>query len=477
MNIASLQALAGNNMQTSTNNMQSGQPVSSSFGSVFSSIAGKVPLVVVTVKEETGGEISDEAIMELFNATSLEELKAAITSLKENGTRDLDSEVDSISSLGDLEEIASLLDLDPKQLIESLLPLLQEAGLDEDELSVVANTNDFWTVLNVIDKVAPQFFKQLTDALEGKGEIPKKQAVELLTLLKTAELVAPKTDLLMKQEQQVFTLQGSLATAAKHCENLLISSNSAKSSMVQWMESKNIGRFVVQADTGRTMTDDGPMKNGLEPSLLVKGIKEIQQQPVLSAVVTVMEEETVKNSSEPSSTTANSKEPLQQAVSSALGTVLAVKGEQTLAELENRNNSRNETLIKEMQNIFKRSNFGQTGGTNRLLVKLYPEHLGQVRIELLQINGVMTARILASTALGKEMLDSQLHQLRSAFLQQNLQVERIDISQTLQDISKNEREQAFNQHFRKEGQDTEEQHEQNDEEEMTFQEYMIELEA
>ena len=39
----------------------------------------------------------------------------------------------------------------------------------------------------------------------------------------------------------------------------------------------------------------------------------------------------------------------------------------TLTELENRNNTRNEALIREMQNIFKRSNFGQTGGTNRLL--------------------------------------------------------------------------------------------------------------
>ena len=130
-----------------------------------------------------------------------------------------------------------------------------------------------------------------------------------------------------------------------------------------------------------------------------------------------------------------------------------------------------------MQNIFKRSNFGQTGGTNRLLVKLYPEHLGQVRIELLQVNGIMTARILASTALGKEMLDSQLHQLRQAFVQQNLQVDRIDISQTLQDTAKNDREQAFNQHFRKNRQETEQQHEQNTEEEMTFQEYMIELEV
>ena len=77
----------------------------------------------------------------------------------------------------------------------------------------------------------------------------------------------------------------------------------------------------------------------------------------------------------------------------------------------------------------------------------------------------------------KRCLDSQLHQLRSAFLQQNLQVDRIDVSQTLQDTSKNDRDQAFNQHFRKEGQETEEQQEQNDEEEMTFQEYMIELEV
>ena len=100
--------------------------------------------------------------------------------------------------------------------------------------------------------------------------------------------------------------------------------------------------------------------------------------------------------------------------------MVTAKGELTLTEVENRNNARNEALIKEMQTIFKRSNFGQTGGTNRLLIKLYPEHLGQVRIELLQVNGIMTARILASTALGKEMLDSQLHQLRSAFLQQNL---------------------------------------------------------
>lgn len=436
MNIASLQGIAGVYVQNSSNKVQSGQPATNSFGSIFSSIAGNVPLAVAPVQELTVDGITDESIMAIFNATSIEELGIAIKALTDG-----ESKLDSISNLGNLEELASLLNLEPKQLSDSLLQLLEQAGLDEEELSAVANTNDFWTVLNAIDKVAPQFFAQLTDALEGKGEIPKQQAIELLTLLKTAELTAPKTDLLLKQEQQVFTLQGYLATTGERFENVLNTSSSAKNGMVQLMGSKNVIRFVVPADSGRTMTDDGTTEKG----------------------------------SESSPATVSSKDVTQQVVSSAFGTVVTAKGELTLTEVENRTNARNEALIKEMQTIFKRSNFGQADGTNRLLIKLYPEHLGQVRIELLQVNGIMTARILASTALGKDMLESQLHQLRSAFLQQNLQVERIDVSQTLQDTSKNDRDQAFNQHFRKEGQETEEQHEQNDEEEMTFQEYMIDL--
>lgn len=436
MNIASLQAMVGMNVQTSSNNVQSGQQATNSFGSVFSSIAGNVQLAVAPVQELTVSGITDESIMAIFNATSIEELGTAIKDLTDG-----ESKLDSISNLGNLEELASLLNLEPKQLIESLIQLLEQAGLDEEELSAVANTNDFWTALNAIDKVAPQFFAQLTDALEGKGEISKQQAIELLTLLKTAELTAPKIDLLLKQEQQVFTLQGYLVTTGERFENVLNSSSSAKNGMVQLIESKNIVRFVVPVDAARTLTDDGTMEKG----------------------------------SESSPSTVSTKDASQQVVSSALGTVVATKGELTLTEVENRTNARNEALIKEMQTIFKRANFGQADGTNRLLIKLYPEHLGQIRIELLQVNGIMTARILASTALGKDMLESQLHQLRSAFLQQNLQVERIDVSQTLQDTTKNDRDQAFNQHFRKEGQETEEQHEQNDEEEMTFQEYMIDL--
>ncbi len=60
----------------------------------------------------------------------LEELGTAIKDLTDD-----ESKFDLISNLGNLEELASLLNLEPKQLIESLLQLLEQAGLNEEELS------------------------------------------------------------------------------------------------------------------------------------------------------------------------------------------------------------------------------------------------------------------------------------------------------------------------------------------------------
>ncbi|WP_318615418.1 flagellar hook-length control protein FliK [Sporosarcina sp. YIM B06819] len=422
MKIAALQAMVGQNSQTSTKGVQTSSASKETFGSVFGSIVAAGTAVIVPVQQQSTDLASDESILAIFNATSVEELEVVV----DEAVGDLSS----ITGLGNLEELANLLEVDPKQLLDSILSLLEKAGLGEEELLEVTYSTDLWTMLSAIDKVAPQFYEQLTHALEGEGELPKQQAIDLLTVLKTVELVSPKTDLLLKQEQQVFSLQSFLVAAGGQFEEALTTSSSSKQGVVPLMESRHAVRFITPTTTGQAMTDDGAKDKGSETTAIT-----------------------------------------------ASGPFAVVKGELSATEAENRNNARNEALVREMQNVFKRANFGQTGGTNRLLVKLYPEHLGQVRIELLQVNGIMTARILASTALGKEMLDSQLNQLRQAFLQQNLQVERIDVTQTLQDTPRHEREQAFNQHFKNQGQETDQQQEQNEEEQLTFQEYMIELEV
>lgn len=90
-----------------------------------------------------------------------------------------------------------------------------------------------------------------------------------------------------------------------------------------------------------------------------------------------------------------------------------------------------EQLMKQFNSILSKSQFLKEGGTQRLFIKLYPEHLGAMRVELIQKNQTMIARILTTTAMAREMLDSQLHSLKQAFSNQNIQVERIEVSQQL----------------------------------------------
>lgn len=86
-----------------------------------------------------------------------------------------------------------------------------------------------------------------------------------------------------------------------------------------------------------------------------------------------------------------------------------------------------EQFVKDFTNILGKSQFFKGNGTNKLLIKLYPEHLGSLRIEILQDKGALTARMIATTSAAKDILDSQLHQLKHAFTQQNIQVDKLDV--------------------------------------------------
>jgi flagellar hook-length control protein FliK len=96
-------------------------------------------------------------------------------------------------------------------------------------------------------------------------------------------------------------------------------------------------------------------------------------------------------------------------------------------------------LMQQFENILSRSSFLKTGGTQKLFIKLNPDHLGALRIELIQKDSAMIARILTSTGAAKEILDSHINGLKQAFSSQNIQIERIEISQqmTQQDRSFN----------------------------------------
>lgn len=134
--------------------------------------------------------------------------------------------------------------------------------------------------------------------------------------------------------------------------------------------------------------------------------------------------------------------------------------------------AQSQALVKEIQNLLNRSQFSNSQGTMKLLLKLYPENLGSIRIEVIQKDGVLSARLLASTSLGREMLDSQINQLKTAFAQQNIQMDRIDIVQSLQESDMRD-QSLFSNMFKQQSEEPESDKEENkDEESMSFSDYL-----
>ena len=136
--------------------------------------------------------------------------------------------------------------------------------------------------------------------------------------------------------------------------------------------------------------------------------------------------------------------------------------------------SQSEALAKEIQNLLNRSQLSNNQGTIRLVLKLFPENLGQIRIEVMQKDGLMQARLLATTAAGKELLDSNLNQLKSAFVAQNIQMERIDVAQSLQDAERNNRDQNFLNNFFRQQQEEQEEKKDGEDEQQSFGEFLTE---
>ena len=87
-----------------------------------------------------------------------------------------------------------------------------------------------------------------------------------------------------------------------------------------------------------------------------------------------------------------------------------------------------EQLIQQFESILSKGQFINRGGNQKLFIKLYPEHLGALRVELIQKDSMIIAKLLTTTTAAKELLESQLQSLKQAFSSQNIQVERIEIS-------------------------------------------------
>ncbi|QDX94995.1 hypothetical protein C2W64_02677 [Brevibacillus laterosporus] len=91
---------------------------------------------------------------------------------------------------------------------------------------------------------------------------------------------------------------------------------------------------------------------------------------------------------------------------------------------------RAEQMPQQVTDIFVRQlKVGTLQGVTEAKLILYPQELGKVDVRITSHNGVITAHFIADSKHGKDMLDQQMAQLRNAFVQQGIQVDKLEVSQ------------------------------------------------
>ncbi|PFG15274.1 flagellar hook-length control protein FliK [Bacillus sp. es.036] len=85
------------------------------------------------------------------------------------------------------------------------------------------------------------------------------------------------------------------------------------------------------------------------------------------------------------------------------------------------------TELSEM--ITERMQLSKNGDETNIRIKLSPENLGQLDIRLTTSDGKVTAHIVTATAGAKELIESQLHQLRHTLVQQGIQLDKVEVVQ------------------------------------------------
>ena len=354
----------------------------------------------------------------------------------------VESPVNTEQSL--IQDLLSLLDVES---IEDAQKLLQtdELLVDSNDLHQLLNKllskledlenpdqkQDVWEILANVMEQPQKLVDSILLTLNGQASnnvtspVEAKQAVELL---KIVQLIGNKSDLTFKQETTLFDLKQTLETLKENLTNL---------SLIQ----------------GRNST---PVTKAF-----------IQQVVMNQSVTKGMSTEVVTESKETTS------------VNQGQTTTVQTKVETVSMTLPTQKSAQSEEFLKELQKVMNRVQFGQAAGANRLVIKLYPEQLGTIRIELIQKDGILTAKMLASTALGKELLDTHSGQLRQGLANQNIQIEKLEITQALQDTAKQEKNQGFQDSTFKQHRQHDEQEEDSDvsDTQTTFQEFLSEIEV
>lgn len=422
----------GSQIVAPTKNIVSKTPSQTSFSKTLDQAThNSLPINEVN-KQSSEVKVENLENLEVIKEQSNEEGKSPILTLdfllptaKVTDDSETEATID-FSALFQIEAVEELVDLlggqelqQGEQLtLESVASALSMSVTDLQQMLTKLTTSEqqvtnIWDTLNQIDQNVFPILQQVAAAINGaESKLSPKEAQQAVSFLKLINLAAPKTDLLLSQELQTAQTKSWLTNLASQ------------------VTAKTVEKEVTLPFAKTTMRFQSLMTENTQTSNIAP------QQSVTANKIQTFTIQLPTNAT-PQSQTAK--------------------------------------FVEEFQNVMNRAQFANNVAGTRLLIKLYPENLGTIRIELVQRDGILSAKILASNALGKQMLDSTLTQLKQGFSNQNIQVDRIDVAQALSEPNKGERQ--FNQqHSSSQHNFKEEEKTKKDEELISFEELLAGLE-
>jgi flagellar hook-length control protein FliK len=346
-------------------------------------------------------------------------------------------EEDSLSFLVNLEAILGTNEMEDLNLTsEQLDELSKVKELDVSQIADIIGVNAE-TIKTLFSDLSSALLGTIPAATSAEGEDVYENLLGTLQLLQSAltqDLKGLKTE--VENTLQGLNSQGHIEDAIKLAKVMELFARNRDMHVTDASKASELKDMVKNIQTGI----DGALSKIVQPSgdwsrILREAYT--RRQP---------EETTEKNLNNPSvDASPADKKSIQTVQGTNLHFVLPKTENFSMSLTSGSRSIQYEQFVKEFQNILGKSNMLAQPNMSKLLIKLYPERLGSLRIELLQQNGIMTAKILASTTTAKEMLDSQIQGLKHAFTSQNLNVEKIEISQTLSDTERQYKGQSQQQ--------------------------------
>ncbi|WP_409292280.1 flagellar hook-length control protein FliK [Peribacillus sp. SCS-37] len=268
-------------------------------------------------------------------------------------------------------------------LRSSIDKLLEDFGMSKDPLDEEDSIVDINSLIALLTQMSAMPVKELK-------QLDIKAVKEVLQFSKLVELSAPFMDMTAEDSALVKKLAGLLESV----KGVLSAAASHK-------------------ETGHSLTTQ-PVSNEAAKKII---------QEAFTRIEGVINSNSVKKTD----TSGQELQPVQPsfhipAAKNDLPVLSLAKGSQPVNQ---------EQFIKQFENILAKAGFTNANGMQKLFIRLNPEHLGSLRIEIIQKDQMVTARILASTSAAKDTLEHHIQNLKQAFASQNLQIEKLEISQAM----------------------------------------------